>query len=505
MTGHGRTTAKRSGGLLLALLITACGGAGDVLLAGIEGTGVITGFGSVFVDGVEFTTEDVSIRINGEPGTEQDLRVGNIVTVVGRSPAEGAAIADRIVFDRAISGPVETVAIANDNGEFRILEQTVLVDANTRFIGTDAGTLAAGDLIAVSGLRLDDATLRATSVEQLADNGIARSFVPNTTEVDVEGRVSNLSSSSFQLGDLLVMRDAATIEEAAGPLENGALVEVTGTRGTAGDGPLTAARVEVRSESTADRSGSAFVEGVITAFNNEDDFRVDNIPAAAGSASRRDNSNVTSLRAGLRVSLRGEFVDGRLVADSLQVEPAPDRGVTARVASVTPESSQLQLLGIEASVLRDTLYVDERTGADRALGINSLAAGDSVRLAGYADRDEGFVVTRLSRVSDSTSASIRGPVGSRDSSSGELRISGARVATDTETEFLDADGRAISRDSFFERAEPGVPVAASGPDNAGSIDTATSVQLLPARWTGDQPGDEERPDQATPDPAPSAE
>lgn len=480
MTGHGRTTARRASGLLLALLITACGGAGDVLLAGIEGTGVVTGFGSVFVDGVEFATDDVSVEINGEPGSEQGLRVGDVVTVVGRRPADGTAIADRIVFDRAISGPVEAAAIANDNGAIRILEQTVLVDANTRFIGTDAGALAPGDLVAVSGLRLGDTTLRATSVEQLADNGIPRSFVPDTTVVDVEGRVSNLTGSSFQLGDLTVMQDGATTLEAEAPLENGALVEVTGTRGTTGDGPLMATRVEVRSESTADRSGSAFVEGVITAFNNADDFRVDNIPAAAGSASRRDNASA-SLEAGLRVSLRGEFVDGRLVADSVQVEPVPDRRVTARVASINRESNRLALLGIEAAVLPDTLYVDERTGADRALRVDNLASGDSVRLAGYADRDDDFVVTRLSRISDPTSASIRGPVESRDSSSGELRVGGIRVATDTGTEFLDGSGRGISRDSFFEQARPGVTVTASGPDNAGGINNASSVQLQPAQ------------------------
>ncbi|MDT0618774.1 DUF5666 domain-containing protein [Salinisphaera sp. P385] len=476
---------RRSGSLMLALLITACGGAGDVLLAGIEGTGVVTGFGSVFVDGVEFSTDEVNIQINGESGDESDLRVGDVVTVAGRNPDDGAAIADRIVFDRAIGGPVEAVSIESDSGEIRVLEQTVLVDANTRFIGTDADTLASGDLVAVSALRRGDAIVRATSIEQLNDNGIARSFVPGDTELDVEGRVSNLTSSSFQLGDLTVARDAAVTEDADAPLENGALVEVTGTRADAADGPLTATRVEVRGESTEDRSGSAFVEGIITAFNSEDDFRVDNIPAAAGSASRRDNSRVTSLQAGLRVSLRGEFVDGRLVADSLQVEPEPDRRITARVTEVMTDASGVRVLGIEADVLPDTLYVDAREGADRALRIDRLEPGDNVELTGYADREGGFVVTRLTRISDSTTSSVRGPVDSRDSSSGELVVGGVRINTDSSTDFRDETGRTLSRDSFFERAEPGVPITAAGPDNAAGIDIATTVKLLPTELQAD--------------------
>lgn len=478
MTGHGRTTARRTGGLLMALMITACGGAGDVLLAGIEGTGVVTGFGSVFVDGVEFSTDEVNIQINGESGDESDLRVGDVVTVAGRTPTEGAAIADRIVFDRTIGGPVETVSIASDNGEIRVLEQTVLVNANTRFIGTDADSLASGDLVAVSGFRRGDATLRATSIEQLNDDGIALSFMPGDTVLDVEGRVSNLTSSTFQLGDLVVMRDAATVENEAA-LEDGALVEVTGTRADASSGPLMATRVEVRSESTDDRSGSAFVEGVITAFNSEEDFRVDNVPADAGSASRQDNSSVTSLQAGLRVSLRGEFVDGRLVAESLQVEPEPDRRVTARVTEVMTDSSGVRVLGIEAAVLPDTLYVDAREGADRALRIDNLNAGDNVELTGYADREGNFVVTRLTRISDSTTSRVRGPVESRDSSSGELVVAGVRINTDSSTDFRDETGRTLSRDSFFERAEPGVPITATGPDNAAGIDIATTVQFVP--------------------------
>src|SRR5256885_5141775 len=72
----------------IALLLASCGG--GQLTAGIEGSGApvttvgsITGFGSIFVNGVEYATAGAQIGIDGQPGTEAQLSVGDVVTVVG--------------------------------------------------------------------------------------------------------------------------------------------------------------------------------------------------------------------------------------------------------------------------------------------------------------------------------------------------------------------------------------------------------------------------------------
>ena len=58
-------------------------------------SGAITGFGSVFVNGVRFETSSAAFMINGKPGTQADLRVGHVVriTVIATVPATARQIA----------------------------------------------------------------------------------------------------------------------------------------------------------------------------------------------------------------------------------------------------------------------------------------------------------------------------------------------------------------------------------------------------------------------------
>src|SRR4029077_9831848 len=92
--GHGMhraTTITRTGTLILTVavvLLAACGYSADT--AGIQGTGSpapaaavgpITGFGSIFVNGVEYTTSNAQILIDGQAGAETQLQTGQVVTI----------------------------------------------------------------------------------------------------------------------------------------------------------------------------------------------------------------------------------------------------------------------------------------------------------------------------------------------------------------------------------------------------------------------------------------
>jgi len=67
------------------------GGGGGTNVAGIGGTGktisgTITGFGSIFVNGVEYDVDNASFNINNDnsPGLGQaDLRIGMVVILTG--------------------------------------------------------------------------------------------------------------------------------------------------------------------------------------------------------------------------------------------------------------------------------------------------------------------------------------------------------------------------------------------------------------------------------------
>ena len=112
---------KMLGAVLVAgaMVVGGCGGGSSpILVAGIEGLGVqsvsvgtITGFGSIFVNGVEFKTTSSTIRVNGASSSESRLRVGQVVTVTGTVNSDGK------------TGTATTVEIGRASCRERVLVQ----------------------------------------------------------------------------------------------------------------------------------------------------------------------------------------------------------------------------------------------------------------------------------------------------------------------------------------------------------------------------------------------
>src|SRR6266853_1584760 len=119
------------GTLLLGTLfaLASCGGSSETGGTGITSFGTITGFGSVIVNGMEFSTSGATIVRDDVPVTQSDLRVGMVVTVSGtHSGSSGEAT--RIEVDDAVKGFVESKPDAN---HWTVMGQIVLVDDQTRF------------------------------------------------------------------------------------------------------------------------------------------------------------------------------------------------------------------------------------------------------------------------------------------------------------------------------------------------------------------------------------
>ena len=131
--------------------------------SGIGGTGivgVVTGFASVCVNGVEVEVEaDTPVRRDGEGASLRVLAVGQLVAV--RAQGAGTELrAQRIEVLDAVVGPVEGI----DKGPqvLRVLGQRVRV-----LTPADLAPLNVGDWVRVSGHRLVGGEVRASRVQLL--------------------------------------------------------------------------------------------------------------------------------------------------------------------------------------------------------------------------------------------------------------------------------------------------------------------------------------------------
>ncbi len=175
--------------LLLCLATTSCGGVSHG--GGIGGTGlvvgVVTGFGSVIVDGIELDTSLATITVNGEVADPSELRLGMVVTVKGQIDEDNlSGVAESVVFDSLLEGPVEGVFASS--GAADVLGDTVLIDDATVLDGIAFDPTSIGTVVVVSGFEDADGIIRATRLAARPDGG-NQSFV-------IDGRVTNLNSSS---------------------------------------------------------------------------------------------------------------------------------------------------------------------------------------------------------------------------------------------------------------------------------------------------------------------
>ncbi len=235
------------------LAVASCGsdGGGSVAGGGTGGTGIssgtVTGFGSVFVNGVEFSTTTSSVTVNGTAGPDEStdphrgLKVGMVVKVDGEFDDNGTTgTATRITYKSNFEGPVGSISAGATTRQAVVLGQTVILDVNqTHFENATFDTLAVGNVIEVSGLLDNTGRIRATFVKKKAD-----SYNPGT-EIEVEGTIQNLNSGAmtFQINALTVDYSLAT-ELPSGGLANDQFVEVNGTSSDNGV-TLTATEVEI--------------------------------------------------------------------------------------------------------------------------------------------------------------------------------------------------------------------------------------------------------------------
>ena len=115
--------------LVAGLGLGACGGGGggSTAASGKNVTvGVVTGFGSVYLNGCEYETDSASISVDGQSATEDDLSVGDVVEVTGPANCTHANAVSIKSADE-LEGWVDSASLdANGVGTMVVMVKTLL-------------------------------------------------------------------------------------------------------------------------------------------------------------------------------------------------------------------------------------------------------------------------------------------------------------------------------------------------------------------------------------------
>ena len=416
--------------------------------------GPIEGFGSVFVNGVEWETDSVEIEIEGSPGfSESDLRVGMLVKLQGNLDAGGTTgTATSISFDDNLEGPISSITVSSTGSvkTLLVMGQTVIVeDGVTVFDDTPPYSFAAmavGDVIEVSGPTNFDNSTQATFIEKKADD-LATFLL--TDDLEIQGIVSALTATTFQINGLIIEYSGATVRD--GTLANGVLVEVKGSA-LAGN-TLTATDVEIKPAGLGvNNVDEAEVEGFVTDLDTAaQTFKVNGQLVNYATAEFIGGPEADLLN-GTKVEAEGPIAAGVLQAEKVKFKETIE--FEANAATVNVGAGTLTLADLPGITVVADNVLTEFEPAGSTLG--DIVIGEEVKIRAREGSGGDIVAIELElKGSASDRSIIQGPVDSFVSG-GDVTILGVVVDTTTinDDDFKDND-TIIGRTAFFNRLAVG--------------------------------------------------
>ncbi len=463
--------------MLIGSLISCSDSGGPLAEGGIGGTGIssgtITGFGSIFVNGVEFNTEDAVITVDGDLANESDLGIGMVVAVEGSYDQNGlSGTANRITYDEILEGTVDAIDIAAES--LVVLGQSVFTNKQTVFEGASFDALTVGNIVEISGFTTSSGAIQATRIEFKSQR-----FILSTTELEITGTVANLDESTmtFMIGDLVIDFSNAVLSDLPdGRLTEGSVVAAESSVERV-NGVLVANRVEGREISLADFGGLRFeIEGVVTDFTSPSDFEVNGILVRTDANTLFENGTSADIALDTKLEEVEGILDANGVLFAAEIEFDLDATVEieADVQAVDSVNRELVLLGITVTVNNRTVIFDGSDAAVRPFGLEDIRIGDRVVVIG---NPMGGIVTaiRLERMNPAFEVGLEGPVSAIAPPTFE--ILGVTVETTNQTDFKDANDVPIAAAEFFAAVQIGSIAGAEGTLASGNVIVAREAEL----------------------------
>lgn len=421
-------------------------------------SGTVTGFGSVYVNGKKFETSGASFIVDGQSGSQSDLKLGMTVAVIGSVTGDQRSAVSVRQRD-AVEGLVQSVA--GDGLSLVVMGQTVLVD-NTTLIddnipGQSVRNLVAGaDFVEVNGHIRPDGVIQATFIERK---------LAGTVTPEVRGYVRNHNSGAqtFQIGNLTVNYGPALINDMPSPAGsgwNGLLVEAKGTgigSFNAATTTLTASKVEPESQGVQ-QADEFEVEGFVTQVLGAGDFFIGATHVQTTGSTEFRGGAIDEILVGSKLSAEGRFTNGILTAKHVKFHESAR--VEGDIASINTGAATVTVTGLPGVVVAVTSQTEIR--ADSGTTLDALSVGNHVRVRGRLGSSNAVIAARVEQRSASDDVDLQGPV--QAVSNPNLTILGVPVNTSgiSEDEFKGLNDRPIGRAGFFNAVKVNTLVKMKG-------------------------------------------
>ncbi len=370
--------------------------------------GVITSFGSVYVNGVKYETDQASISVDGASALESALGIGMLVNLKGNVNSDGVTgNASVISFEKNVEGIVVENKILTTN-RLDVMGQIVIVDNDTIFESKESTIneiekILPGHVVQVSGYTSGDGVIYATrvSLEKLV-HSLGEEF-------KVQGIATNVSVDQFQIGKRAFSYSEAVFKDFNNiSFDSGQFVSVK----TEGEEDLN--DKFIATEIKFKKVGSSGVENVVGSeveiegyINQNIDlllntFSVNGQQIKIDTLTKFESGNKDMLLKAVKIKVEGiANAQNIIVASEIEIKQESNRQFEGVITVVNSDDKVITVAGQEILITNTTRLKDERDDVDensqRYFNFEDLVKNDFVEISAYKNNNEVFVATRLKR------------------------------------------------------------------------------------------------------------
>ena len=425
---------------------------------GVHGTGIslgpIAAFGSVYVNGTRYDTDNAVFLINGQTAAQDDLDIGQIIRV----EADENDDASSVEYVETVKGPIQSINLASST--LVALGQTVQITTTTTFDNTSLATLLVGDIVEVSGLRDENQVIQASYVEK----------EDNVQSYQVTGIIADLNATTFKIADLIVMHNDPALSE-------GMLVDVVGLAADFDGTTFIAAEIRPGFGLDHDDGEEIEVEGYITSFTSASLFEVNGVVIQTNANTQVENGVLSDLALGVRIEVEGTgAAGGAILAEKIEIEPESELELRTFAEAVDVVNNSITLFGITIGVNSSTSFKDESDLEVQSFGLADINVGDYIEIKAF-DQGQGITATKVERKNPEDDLKLEGPVAAIDVVLFTLDVLGVSILTDQFTEYKDANEVNINQAQFFALIAVDSFVEVKWDANLGVTSPAKEIEL----------------------------